>query len=99
MTKTPQQLADEKAMDIALGLHLSGSRIITDSKVSTHLTAQLISTHLLPLYECVEALRTVKNYCEADICHNAQDITFIHKHISRILSNLSTPTTKKKEGE
>lgn len=57
--KTPQRLADENAMEIAV--QHGGSNHQWDYMRNKQL-ADLISTHLLPLYECVEALRQAENH-------------------------------------
>lgn len=92
--KTPQQLADEEAIDICREVNLSKELPLTKYDMDR------ISTHLLPLYECVEVLREVNtghtDKCKAMFggkCNCGYD------KAKKVLSDLSTPTTEKKEGE
>lgn len=88
MTKTPKQLANEKAMEILNGINepLTASIYIKLKRE--------ISTHLLPLYECVEALQLVND--TPNIIKILSANTTIK--VGYALNNLPTPTTEKKKG-
>lgn len=74
---TPKQESYNLALEIARAfVHLE----------SVEHNAARISTHILPYMECVEMLQTISNYCDGDLCCNAQDIRNIKGMAQEALS-------------